>query len=122
MYLFNRGDELYANDPYGSQFESQDIFSHMSVEFNIAVCFYFIPRYREYTRESMQKAVRLVLDDRRTQKDISALFKIPRTTLHDHIMRTINMNDEYAHLRGLFNLKKMPQENSESKSKFFLFG
>ena len=26
----NRGGELYANDPCGSQFESQDIFSHSS--------------------------------------------------------------------------------------------
>ena len=30
VILSNRRDEFYANDPCGSQFESQDIFSHLS--------------------------------------------------------------------------------------------
>ena len=36
---FNRGDELYANDLCESQFESQDIFSHLSK--NNCICMLF---------------------------------------------------------------------------------
>lgn len=45
------------------------------------------PKYRVYTQAALQEAIKLVMVDKMPQRLVCDTYKIPRTTLHDHILR-----------------------------------